>query len=377
MGRGDFQQRVKINTRDEVGTLGETLNHLSSQLEQHIVALSREKAKLSNILSSMSDGVVTFDGSGEVVMVNPPAMRLLNANLEEGLNAVQLPPDLVEMYRAVMERNQNIQGDVQMDERYLAARLSPLRGKEGEVGGTVAVLQDITGERRLEMMRREFVANVSHELRTPLTFLQGYSEALLDGMAKDEEQQRRYLKIILVETHRLRRLVNDLLDLTRFENGSLHLEIRSIDLPALITAVIEKMSGVAADGNVVLTANLPGPAEIIALGDPDRLEQVLINLVDNALRHTPAGGRVEVRLTGRPTEFLVEIEDNGQGIASEELSLIWERFYKGDKARTTSEGGTGLGLAIVKKIIEAHGGTVGATSTLGQGSRFYFTIPLK
>ncbi|MBE3587751.1 MAG: HAMP domain-containing protein [Thermoanaerobacteraceae bacterium] len=234
--------------------------------------------------------------------------------------------------------------------------------------------EKIAALQKLDATRKEFVANVSHELRTPLTVMQGYTEALLDGLARDESQRQEYLKNILEEILRLRRLVNDLLDLRRMEAGRITLNRRMVDMELLVNQVVERFAGMAAEKGVELnTRTAPGVPPVV--GDGDRLAQVLINLVDNGLKVTPGGGRVEVELRAVPDGVAVTVTDTGPGIPPGELPLIWERFYKGDPARQRREGGSGLGLAIARQIVELHGGRITVHSEPGKGAAF--TIFLK
>ncbi|HHW43651.1 HAMP domain-containing protein [Desulfofundulus thermobenzoicus] len=234
--------------------------------------------------------------------------------------------------------------------------------------------EKIAALQKLDATRKEFVANVSHELRTPLTVMQGYTEALLDGLARDESQRREYLKNILEEILRLRRLVNDLLDLRRMEAGRITLNRRMVDMELLVNQVVERFAGMAAEKGVELNTRIAPGVPPVA-GDGDRLAQVLINLVDNGLKVTPGGGRVEVELRAVPDGVAVTVTDTGPGIPPGELPLIWERFYKGDPARQRREGGSGLGLAIARQIVELHGGRITVHSEPGKGAAF--TIFLK
>lgn len=236
-------------------------------------------------------------------------------------------------------------------------------------------LQDkIAALERLDQTRREFVANVSHELRTPLSIMQGYTEALIDGMANTEADRQKYLENIHEEILRLRRLVTEILDLRKIEAGRLEMEMKEVSLSEVAGRVINKLQALAEEKKITISPDF-SPGLPTAHADPDRLEQVFINLVDNALRATPAGGKVDVAIKDKKDKFQISISDTGPGIALEEQPLIWERFYKVDKSRTRKGGGTGLGLAIVKEIVEAHGGSIEVISKPGEGSTFVFTIP--
>ncbi|AEF94289.1 integral membrane sensor signal transduction histidine kinase [Desulfotomaculum nigrificans CO-1-SRB] len=230
--------------------------------------------------------------------------------------------------------------------------------------------------RQIDETRRDFVASVSHELRTPLTIIQGYTEALLDEVVETPEKKEEYLHSILEETLRLRRLVNDLLDLRQIETGQVKLNKQAVDLADLFSAVLQKMEGLFREKQVDLKLALP-EKPVVAEVDPDRIGQVLINLVDNALRATPGGGRILVKLMVSDNEITVKVTDSGPGIPKEEQKLIWHKFYKIDKSRSRSGGGTGLGLAIVKQLVEIHGGRITLDSQPGQGTTFSFTLPMQ
>lgn len=227
---------------------------------------------------------------------------------------------------------------------------------------------------RLDRTRREFVANVSHELRTPLSIMQGYTEALIDGMAESEADRQKYLGNIHEEILRLRRLVTEILDLRKIEAGRLEMEIKEVSLPDIARRVVYKLQSLAEEKNISVSQNF-SPKLPAAHADPDRLEQVFINLLDNALRVTPDGGKIEIAIKALKEKLQISISDTGPGIPPEEQPLIWERFYKVDKSRTRIGGGTGLGLAIVKEIVEAHGGSIEVLSHPGAGTIFVFTLP--
>lgn len=378
MAAGDFSPRVNVGTDDEVGRLGQALNHLAEELARTLDALGAERDQLANILGSMTDGVITFDAGGAVLLFNPPAASYLAPLTElavgQRLGLDIILPELEEAFRQVVQTG-TVQGaEITVGAKVLACRLAPLTDPRGTVRGVVSVLLDMTRERRLEEMRREFVANVSHELRTPLTYLQGYTEAILDGLAADPAEEKKYLKIILDETLRLRRLVSDLLDLSRIEAGQLALEKGEVNVAELCREVAEKVRPLAEEKGIRLELDIPA-ALPAAWGNADRLQQVLINLLDNALRHTRAGGKVAVTAKVQGEELAVSVHDTGPGIPPEDLPYIFERFYKVEKARTRTTAGTGIGLAIVKGLVEAHGGRVWVESTPGKGSVFTFTIP--
>ncbi|MBU7005406.1 sensor histidine kinase [Phosphitispora fastidiosa] len=377
MARGNFRERVIPESQDELGLLGNTLNFLSAELQKNIEALSTEKDQLESIIRSMTDAVVTFDINGSVLLINPPARELFKLRAETGtphINDLSAIPMVAEMFQEALAEKKEMKGEIPFEEKTLKAVLAPLRNQDGNIRGIVAVLQDVTKEKRLEMLRREFVANVSHELRSPLSLLQGYVEALADGLAENEEERGQYLNILLDETLRLRRLVNDLLDLTQMETGNMTMRFDKISLSELIIRVTDRLRPLFAERGKEMTVAVPDKLPPV-LGDEDRLQQVLVNLLDNAAKFTPEGGVVRVSAVTGHDRVDISVTDSGPGIPESELEQIWERFYKADKARTRDEaGGTGLGLAIVKNIIQAHRGSVSVTSEPERGTTFKVSL---
>lgn len=378
MAEGNFGDKVSIESSDEIGLLGSTLNYLSSELQKNIDALSSEKDQLENILTSMTEAVVTIDTDGSIVLLNPPARELLkisDANNAGNIRDHVQNPELVNIFQKVLEEKIHLKSEIALSDRTFSVEMTPLRHKNGEVRGILAVLHDITKEKRLEMLRREFVANVSHELRSPLSLLQGYVEALADGLAEDEEERNKYLNILLDETLRLRRLVNDLLDLTQLETGNMNLRVEEVSVEELVNRVTTRIEPLFNEQHKHLQVSVQDHLPLI-MGDEDKLQQVLVNLLDNAIKYTPANGLVEVNAALHDDKVQISVRDTGPGIPEDELEHVWERFYKVDKARTReSVGGTGLGLAIVKNIIQTHGGEITVSSQPGKGSTF--TVILK
>ena len=376
---GNYQQRVEVSSADEVGQLAQSFNHMSSTLNQTVEALSQEKNKLESIMVSMNEGVLAIDQEGQVLLANPQARKLLQlAEMDiTGAKIARLLPDaaMYNLFSTVITKGEGqVQEFTLPGGRILSLQIAPLR-REQQRWGAVGILQDVTEVRQLEEMRRNFVANVSHELRTPMTAIQGFVEALLDGLAEDKESQERYLQVILDETIRLNRLITDLLDLSRLETGQLSWPLEPIELRPLLQEVSTKLQPQFARQELQLLLQIPERLPMV-FGNRDRLQQVLINLLSNALSFTPAGGRVTLAAAAEHDWVRVSVEDTGIGIPADEQELVWERFHKVDKARTRKLGGTGLGLSIVKQIVEAHGGSVGLESTPGQGSTFFFTLPV-
>ncbi|WP_018131954.1 ATP-binding protein [Effusibacillus pohliae] len=380
MAQGDFHGKVNVVTGDEVGRLGHTLNFLAESLAETIDHLSKEKEQLSGILLSMTDGVVSADLDGKVTLANPPAQKWLRALLLKETGSPgddRLPKQLDDLKNRVLEDPKTKVTELNWQGRYIALTMTPLYepGREA-VRGVVAVFRDVTEERTLERMRKDFVASVSHELRTPLAMIQGYGEALLDEFGDDPEQRRELTHIILDETHRMKRLVNDLLDLAQLEAGQFELHTSEIDLASVVRSVGRKFQTLAHERGLDFRVDFDEHESYPIVGDSDRLEQVLTNLIDNAMRHTLSGGAVTVAMQKEEHYVRVSVSDTGEGIPEEDLPFIFERFYKVDKARTRSKGGTGLGLSIAKNIVQKHRGEIVVSSALGKGTTFTVILPL-
>lgn len=373
MAEGDFHTKLNYKSTDEIGHLAKSFNQMASQLDETVIALSSEKEKLSNILKSMAEGVITVNNKCEIIVTNPPAEQLLYSFESDQM---VLPDSLKDLLKIVILEKRNIENDININGTFYAVIMAPLySGKE--IKGAVMLLRDVTYERKINKLRKDFLANISHELRTPISMLQGYSEAIIDDVAETEDDKKELAQIIYEESIRMGRLVNDLLDLARIESGNYQLLYSSIDIKNLINKMIRKFNSLSSELEVLMSIEIePNIKEVNC--DVDRIEQVLTNLIDNALRHTPKGGKIIIRVKKKSEEKLViEVEDSGIGIPEDDLPFVFERFYKADKARTRGQAaGTGLGLSIVKNIVEAHGGIVSVFSKLNVGSTFSFTIPV-
>lgn len=371
MAKGKFDNKVNVDTDDEIGTLAKTMNYLSDALNENINALNQEKNQLQNVLLSMTDGVVTFDENGQVIMANPQAIEIISDVSEDASTQFDVLKDFLEQ---VKESGEYVKREIKLKGKTISVRMAPLLDDHMKLWGVLAVLQDVTRERKLEDLRKEFLGDVSHELRTPLTYLQGYTEALLDNMVKNEEERSRYLNIILEETLRLRRLVDELLDLSHIEAGHLDIKKNSISIESIVEKVSKKVHPLCDSKKIELEIDIQGDIPLI-VADEDRIEQVLINLVDNAVRYSPKDSKVTVKVRPSDEGVIVTVKDSGQGIPPEELPFVWERFYKVDKSRERKKSGTGLGLAIVKKIVELHNGRVWAQNCDEGGAEFSFYLP--
>ncbi|KQU59742.1 ATP-binding protein [Rossellomorea sp. RS05] len=376
VAKGKFDTKVPILTKDEIGELATGFNQMGRQLKFHINALNQEKEQLSSILSSMADGVITFNRDGTILITNPPADRFLQQwYYEHGSNEGESIPAIVkELLQSVVVTAMEQTDEITLQGRSYVVIVSPLYNNN-TIRGAVAVVRDMTEERRLDKLRKDFIANVSHELRTPISMLQGYSEAIVDDIAETEEEKKEIARIIYDESLRMGRLVNDLLDLARMEAGHITLHEQSVTIMPFTERVANKFAGVAKEKKISIQFESEVERERELSIDPDKIEQVLTNLIDNAIRHTPGGGEVTVSLNRNTQGYLFFVQDTGSGIPEEDLPFVFERFYKADKARTRGKAGTGLGLAIARNIVEAHGGHIQVQSKLDQGTTFTFFLP--
>jgi two-component system, OmpR family, sensor histidine kinase ResE len=379
VARGKFDTKVPILSHDEIGELATAFNQMGRQLKFNMNALSQEKEQLASILSSMADGVITFNRDGTILITNPPADRFLQYwYYEKGdysINTEAIPSKVMDLFQLAVDTEKDQIGEISLQGRHWVILVSPLYSNQF-IRGAVAVVRDMTEERKMDKLRQDFIANVSHELRTPISMLQGYSEAIVDDIAETQEDKREMAKVIYDESLRMGRLVNELLDLARMEATQIHLTIEEVNVSSFINRIIHKFQGLAKDNEILLDSDIIDEFLLFSL-DPDRIEQVLTNLIDNAFRHTPKGGSVHLAIMNEDKGITMEVIDSGSGIPEDDLPFVFERFYKADKARTRGRAGTGLGLAIAKNIIEGHHGHISVQSKLGHGTTFSFFLPRK
>ncbi|RII26715.1 MAG: PAS domain-containing sensor histidine kinase [Geobacter sp.] len=379
IGKGEFGRRIPVRTRDELGDLAKVMNDMSVRIKGQLDRLAAERNRLDTILRGMGEGLMVTDAEGIVTLVNPAFRNLFAIGEEvEGkqLIAITRHPDLNEAYRRVLatdsERIEEL--TIQLgEEKTLLTHWVPLQDGETLLG-VVAVFHDISDLKRLEKVRRDFVANVSHELRTPVTVIKGYAETLLEGkLTADPERSGRFLEIIYNHSERLAAIIGDLLTLSEMESGDLSLEVSPINQESTIKSVIALLGEAAERKRITITCrDLNIPAKVLA--DRGRLEQVLINLLDNAIKYTPEQGTITISSTLEGEMARISVADTGPGIPAKDIPRIFERFYRVDSSRRRDQGGTGLGLSIVKHIVQLHGGTVTVSSTPGKGSVFSFTL---
>jgi two-component system, OmpR family, sensor histidine kinase ResE len=376
VARGQFGTTVPVVTHDEIGMLATAFNKMGKQLEFNINALSQEKEHLSRVVNAMVDGVVMINRQGELTVTNPPAEAFIHDwQFENGETFHEVPGVWLEIMESVVTTASEVTREITIQGREWVIIATPLYD-EAAIRGAVAVVRDMTQERRLNKLREDFITNVTHELRTPISLLQGYSEAIIDDIADTVEAKNELAQIIHDESLRIGRLVNQLLDLARMEAGDTHLVIEDVDINPFLERIVRKFQGLADDRQMKLGLVNAVDKQTYRFA-PDSLEQVLTNLIDNAITHTENAGSVQVTVSDDNEQLVITVKDSGSGIPEEDLPFVFERFYKADKSRTRKTGktGNGLGLAIAKNIVQAHGGTINVTSRLHEGTTFTIRLP--
>lgn len=379
IGHGGSRTKIPVRSNDEIGRLATVLNDMSERIDDQVHRLSTETQRLDTILRSMGEGIMVTAPDGSITLVNPAFRRLFSIPGDfEGKKLVEISrhPVLLEAFNDLGQPGVNeLVREISLppDDQTLFTHWVPL-DVDGIRQGIVAVFHDITDLKKAENMRRDFVANVSHELRTPVTVIKGYAETLLDGVLQsDPVRAHRFVEIIASHSERLTSLINDILTLSSLESKATRLELNPLNISTTIGKACMLLQESAAQKNISLVNESDSSVPRI-MADSGRIEQVVVNLLENAIKYTPAGGTVRL-FTEETGDFVkVSIADTGIGIPFKDLPRIFERFYRVDEARTRDQGGTGLGLAIVKHIVQLHGGEVSVTSEPGKGSIFTFTV---
>ena len=370
MAGGDLTARAEDGSNDEYGELGRALNYLSSELGSTISSLQMERNRLQSLINGLSEGIIAVDAKGATTLINPAVYGLLNLQSTDD-NVRAAAPDVFAMFDQALSSAQAVKKTVWQGDVALHISVSPLLLQSGEVTGCVGIVSDVTSAERLEQTRRDYVANVSHELRTPLTAMRALIEPLRDGLVKTEEQRQQIYDVVLRETMRLSRLVNDMLELSRLQSGTASLS-RSVFAPLpLFNLIHETYSAYAEDYQQTFVYDVPEDLPSV-WGNPDRTQQVLIALLDNAFKYTPEGGVVTLSACAEGDVVRVRVRDTGVGIPAADLPHVFDRFYKVDKSHHSK--GTGLGLAIAYEIMKHLGEEMSVTSEPGQGSCFTFTL---
>jgi two-component system phosphate regulon sensor histidine kinase PhoR len=384
LAAGNFTQKLYVPRVEEFASVAESINQMAENLDDKLRQLTHERNEREAVLASMVEGVLAVDTEERVIAVNAAAALLLESDPAEAegksIQEVVRNPDLQHVVAQTLAGQRPVEADIVIrvgaEDRNLQANGTLLHGDgEGDVVGAVVVLNDVTRLKRLEAVRRDFVANVSHELKTPVTSIKGFAETLEDGALDDPTAARRFVRIISGQADRLNSIIEDLLALSTLEQSgdSPLLQLEEADLCDVVAVALEVCGPKAEAKHIALNESCPG--SLLARVSPPLLEQAVVNLVDNAVKYSAEGSAVAVDLAESGDEIVVSVTDQGQGVAREHLPRLFERFYRVDKARSRDLGGTGLGLAIVKHIAQIHGGRVSVDSVVGRGSTFRIHLP--
>lgn len=380
--KNDFTHRAPVTSRDEMSQLALAMNKMGKSLETIGTMTRQEKELLTNILSTMVTGVIVFNNDGTVLLANPAGEHFLQKwiAVSHRLNGDSLPGEISIAIQQIVEYTERQRIELALDETYFQLVFDPLFNDDLKtVRGIVCSIRDMTDERRLDTMRVDFISNISHELRTPLMMIQGYSEAILDDIAQSKEEKHEMAKIIIEESNRMSRLVDQMLDLSRMEAGFIDLNYREVQIGDFLKKIVRHFQNMAQEKNVILDLEVETP-DLVYVLDNDKIQQVLINLINNALRHTEEAQREDGLVTLiqyiEGDQLVLEVRDNGTGIEKSDIPYLFERFFKADRSRTSKESvGTGIGLSIVKNIVEAHNGRIEVQSDPMKYTRFIVYLP--
>lgn len=381
LAKGNYRARAKVNRLDETGMLGTSINMLAQNLQELVKAQEMQQDRLSVLIENMGAGLILIDSRGYINLINKGYIEIFHVNPSDYLSKLyyevidyeEINHLIAEVFRTEQKVSKQMLVPLFIERRYFVVYGVPIIGMNNVWKGVLLVFHDITELKKLEQMRKDFVANVSHELKTPVTSIKGFTETLLDGAMNNQETLEAFLSIILKESDRLQSLILDLLELSKIEQQGFQLSIQKLDLRLLLEEVITIINGKAVEKEIQLKF-LCKLEKVFIEGDADRLKQVFINLIGNAVTYTPREGEVTVILLENGENVRIHVLDSGVGIEKEEIPRIFERFYRVDRARSRDSGGTGLGLAIVKHLVEAHQGNISVRSELGKGSEFIIEL---
>ncbi|MCM8792501.1 MAG: cell wall metabolism sensor histidine kinase WalK [Candidatus Omnitrophica bacterium] len=378
--RGDFFKKPSIHSKDEIGELAKTLSIMSEEIKDKIEKIKQEGARFNTVLSSMFEGIIVTDENGQIILMNPSIRKLFSIDSNpEGKRPIEVIRDITVQNivdEIIGTKQKFVSKEIIVN--FPQEKILKVNGvaiiREDRLEGAILVFHDITELRRLERIRQDFVANVSHELRTPVSSIKGYAETLLEGAIEDKDNAKEFISIIYHESNRLAHLIDDLLDLSKIESGKMKMVFSPLEINPIVKNCVDALEKQAKQKSISISLDLSDNLPKV-LADEKRLSQVFLNLLDNAIKYTPQGGSVKISASLKEKFVQIDVADTGIGIAEKDLSRIFERFYRVDKARSRELGGTGLGLSIVKHIVLAHGGQVWVKSQLGAGSTFSFTLP--
>jgi two-component system phosphate regulon sensor histidine kinase PhoR len=383
----NYRSRVTLRNKDEIGQLGHAINAMADSLQQQVERISENENRLKSVLDGMMSGILMIDREERIVLMNRAAEEYLGFASEELLGKpytlANQQFEFTDIIRECMETHEHVRDEVVFyfpEERILEVSVNPMSGTDDQWAGVLVVLHNITAVRRLERMRSEFVANVSHELKTPVAAVKGFAETLLAGALNDKDTARTFLQIIYDESERLNRLIGDILELSKIESKRIPLQFSPVYLNDFAATTMHMVAAEAERKHISMEMDVG--EELVLEADEDRLRQIVLNLLSNAISYTPEGGRVRVLAEALPADaehddrVRLMIADTGIGIPKNDVPRIFERFYRVDKARSRSSGGTGLGLSIVKHLVDLHKGTIAVESEVGTGTRFIIDLPV-
>jgi two-component system, OmpR family, phosphate regulon sensor histidine kinase PhoR len=381
LANGNYRARTTVDRMDETGKLGTAINMLAQNLQEMVKAQEMQQDRLSALIENMGAGLVLIDSRGFINLVNKGYIDIFHVDpadylfklYYEVIDKDEICQLVAEVFRTEQKVSKQLLVPLLIERKYFVVYGIPIIGTNNVWKGVLLVFHDITELKKLEQMRKDFVANVSHELKTPVTSIKGFTETLLDGAMNNKETLEAFLSIILKESDRLQTLIQDLLDLSKIEQQGFELAIQEFDIHLLLEEVITMLNGKAEVKEIQIEL-ISKQEKVFIQGDVNRLKQVFINLIANAITYTPSGGFVKVILLEQREKVRVHVKDSGVGIEKEEIPRIFERFYRVDRARSRNSGGTGLGLAIVKHLVEAHRGIINVRSDVGEGSEFIIEL---
>jgi two-component system sensor histidine kinase VicK len=379
LAKGEFEQVVTVKSNDEIGQLTGMFNYLSDRLKTTLDETGNEKNKLDTILTNMTDGIIAVASTGEIIHTNPAVYDIFSISKEDMEN--KNFDDIAERmnwrinHEDLFTNSEKANNILVINDLIIKTNVVLFGNEKNETMGAIIVLQDVTEQEKLDRMRKEFVANVSHELRTPLTTIKSYTETLLDGAMENKEYTANFLKVIDSETERMTRLVKDLLQLSKLDYDNTQWNMKKFSIYKIVSECVYRMNISAKQKRQVLEFNSDLDIPEI-MGDKDRIEQVIVNILSNAIKYTPEKGKISVSLSLEEDNIIVKVADTGIGIPKEDLPRLFERFYRVDKARSRMLGGTGLGLSIARQIVEAHMGKIRIQSEYGQGTQVFISLPV-
>ncbi|WNS74558.1 ATP-binding protein [Bacillus sp. DTU_2020_1000418_1_SI_GHA_SEK_038] len=384
LAKGNYRARTYEDHDNETGMLSASINVLARNLQEMRKTQEMQQDRLSVLIENMGSGLILIDSKGFISMLNRTYKEIFNVNPIEHMNKLyyevieygEIVSLIEEIFMTEEKVKQQIIIPLKSGRRHFEVYGVPIIGTNDVWKGVLLVFHDITDIKKLEQVRRDFVANVSHELKTPITSIKGFSETLLDGAMEDRQSLEAFLKIILQESDRLQTLIHDLLDLSKIEQQNFILSTQRYNIADTLEGVIAILEQKAAEREISLTMDKENDPILID-GDADRLKQIFLNLINNAITYTPNGGSVSISLRESEAKVFIKVRDTGIGISKEEIPRIFERFYRVDKARSRNSGGTGLGLAIVKHLVEAHKGSISVESKIGEGTTFFIELNKK